>query len=243
MTLAFACTKADLTPSNPLQYMQQSSTAQSKGFYDSNAFRTYYLKHQNKTSKGLTDSVPAVDSLPVADTIPVGKVPSIKICDTVQYIKFKSFWTLDHGQANVYEIEAYSGGRNVALNKPAEASSTNDRPDLEGGQDDPSYGKVFHINDGNTLSRWSSDRNVDSHNTAEFNGPQDTSDVDWAHITIDLTQKYLIDSVRLYLYASGRNADTTMWTAWKQTFGLYTSKDMIKWDSIGGGVHIIHSSW
>lgn len=245
--IVIACTKVDITPSNPVKNVQVSAPDNKKPDANvSNSFRTYYFKH-NKVSKGLLDSIPVIDSISVTDTTPIVIVPVIKICDTVQYIKFRSFWTADYGQANVYEIEAYSKGVNVALNKPVFATSTNDRPDLQDSIDDPSYGKVAHINDGNTQSRWSSDRNIDSN--YNLSGRNDSIDyVDYvginrAYIIIDLTQKQLIDSIRLYLFTTGVGADTTMWTVHKQTFGLYTSKDIVKWDSIGGGIKVNQLHW
>ena len=218
LTLAFtACVKRDVESPAIIVKLIQPLVVQSSTDNPNNSFKTYYLKqHNNRTSKGLQDSISVVDTV---------RVPSIKINDTIQYIKFKSFWTGDNGQANVYEIEAYSGGKNVALNKPDSASSIS--PDAY----------INSINDGDYTTRWSSDRNIDSHNDAEFQ-VTDTSNVDWANITINLQQIYLIDSIRLHLFST----DST-WTAWKQTFGLYTSKDIIKWDSIGGGINVNQLTW
>jgi hypothetical protein len=90
------------------------------------------------------------------------------------------------------------------------------------------------------LSRWSSDRNIDSYNTAEYvTSPStgwNTSNVDWAHIMIDFTQEYLIDSVRVFLYQTGDGADLLQWQPWKQTFNLSVSLDTINWTYIGGGI-------
>ena len=248
LSLAFtACVKKDFEGSANPEIMAQSTAVRHSKDYYNNSFKTYYLKQNEKGSKGLEDSIPVIDSIPT-------RVPSIKICDTVQYIKFRSFWTDDLGQANVYEIEAFSGGINVALNKPAHASSNNynDKNDIAHvrdsvagfGEEDPSYGRIFHIDDGNTLSRWSSDRYLDSN----YSDTLSSSSMDYmgnnrAYIIVDLTQKYLIDSVRLYLFTSGVGSDTTMWTAHKQSFGLYGSKDVVKWDSIGGGVKVNQLNW
>jgi len=191
LSLVFtACTKKDVEDSsNPIELTVQQPTN------SIHSFRTYYLK-QNKTSKGLLDS------------------NNLKLGDTIQYVKFVSYYSEDNGQVNVHEIEAYSNGQNVALNKPATASST-----------EFNYAPIIgRVNDGDYISRWSSDRN-DTITKAPF-------------IIIDLTTKSLIDSVRLYLYQTGIDADTANFKAWKQTFTLYTSKNSVDWDSIGGGVRV-----
>ena len=137
-------------------------------------------------------------------------------------------------------IRALKTVTNVAYDKPVSASSTSTFDAI-----------LSAVNDGCYSSRWSSDRNIDSHNTAEIavftNGmKRDTSDVDWAHITIDLTQKYFIDSIRLYLYASNCPWDIAKY---KQTFGLYVANDTTNnsttqvWDSIGGGTMTTQLTW
>ena len=64
-----------------------------------------------------------------------------------------------------------------------------------------------------------------------------------AYVMIDLVQEYSVDSIRLYLFQTGLGADTINWFPWKQTFGMYVSNDMIKWDSIGGGVKVNQIHW
>ena len=191
MTLfLIACQK----PKDDLINLTLPTEQQSKNSFHS--FRTYYPK-QYKVSKGLDSN-------------------GVKLGDTIQYVKFVSYYSEDNKQVNVYEIEAYCGGQNIALNKSATASSTNWDT------------KIERINDGDYLSRWSSDRN-------------DTTKAQF--ITIDLTKKSLIDSIRLYLFQSGVGADTITWYPWRQTFTLYTSKNLIKLDSIGGGVNVNYLNW
>ena len=197
MALLFsACQKPKEDLINPIDPTQPTVQQPTNSIH---SFKTYYLK-QHKISKGLLDS------------------NTVKLGDTIQYVKFVSYYSEDNKQVNVYEIEAYSNGLNVALNKSATASSCefNDASRLK------------NVNDGDYLSRWSSDRN-------------DTTKVPF--ITIDLTNKTLIDSLRLYLFQTGIGADTTVWYPWKQTFTLYTSKNFIKWDSIGGGVNVNYLNW
>lgn len=198
VTLLFtACTKKDVentTTSRQLPVVQQPN--QSNKSY---AFRTYYLKHKTKS---------------------FNKAKSLKLnnIDSIQYVKFVSYYSEDDKQVNVHEIEAYSLGLNVALNQPAIASSVNPA----GG------GDIANINDGDYISRWSSNRN-------------DTSKVQF--IEIDLQKITSVDSIRLYLFQTGIGADTTVWRPWKQTFTLYVSKNLTDWDSIGGGINVNYLTW
>lgn len=258
MMVVAACTKPELTPSNPLQYAQQSSLRKQSN--SGNAFNTYKLGH--KTSKSLMDSLivadstsTPVDTIPVIDTIPHNGPPSIfvngiPIVDSLQYIKFKSFYSEDGGQSSAFEIEAYYKGQNIALNKPATASSTSFDPNNS--MFDATDGEIWHIDDGNYLSRWSSNQRIDGHPSYNPVTYPDSISSDYYHglnckskafITIDLTKKFLVDSVRLYLFQTGNGADTTNWVAWRQTFGLYVSKDLVKWDSIGGGIRVNQLNW
>ena len=187
--------------------------------------RIYKIICSNKTSKGLSDVV-IDDSI----QIPIDSIPTLiyikrkPVLGNIQYIRFKSFWSEDNAQVNIHEILVFSGGINVALNKPVQVSSTQES----------CYNKSY-ANDGDSTSRWSSDRDIDSYNNPIYNYNK-LSNIDWAHLTIDLTQKYLIDSVVLFLYQAGVKADTIGWKPWKQTFNLSVSKDSIDWTYIGGGI-------
>ena len=90
----------------------------------------------------------------------------------IKYVKFESFYSEDRNQVNVYEIQAFDEGMNVALNKPSFANST----------PQGSYSAV----DGSDNSRWSANR-------YEI-GP------DYANphfILVDLQDSYLLDSIYL----------------------------------------------
>ncbi len=90
-----------------------------------------------------------------------------------RYIKYESFYSQDNGQVNVYEIQAYKQGVNIALNKPSYANSCNgDLPK--------------NAVDNNEYSRWSSNR---SDVGPDFSNPH--------YIIIDLGQKLKIDSMLL----------------------------------------------
>ena len=83
------------------------------------------------------------DTLVIHDTLymnPCGGAPE------VQYVKFESYYSEDAAQVNVYELQVYKDGVNIALNMPAAANSTN------GSQPNRAV-------DGNHGSRWSGDRN------------------------------------------------------------------------------------
>lgn len=220
ITLAFACTKPIDTEDLPKVDPTLITKAPSNPTILNHSYRTYYLKNI-KTSKGLMDSTVVADTTPVIDTlpvVPVVKVPSINISDTVQYIKFVSYYSEDANQVNVHEIEAYSNGVNIALNKPSYASSINSC----GG------GEKENINDGDYISRWSSDRDTATKYMADS----------LQYIRINLLSRVKVDSIRLYLYQTGTGSDTTAWTPWKQTFKLYISRDFSRWDSIGGGIKV-----
>ena len=117
----------------------------------------------------------------------------------VRYIKYACYYSSDLGQVNVHEIQAYSGGVNVALNKTVTASS------YEYG-DATSNGK--NAVDGNDGTRWSSNRNDYV--------PGSTVDSAPVTVTIDLGNIQTIDSLQL-IY----NSNTI--------FQLSVSADGIDW--------------
>jgi sugar lactone lactonase YvrE len=129
---------------------------------------------------------------------------------TYRYIKFTSTYSADNGQVNVYEIQAFKNGINVALNKPGYANS------YEGGGSWNSNGK--NVNDGSS-SRWSSDRGNPGH--ANTTIP--------VFIVIDLQQVYTVDSVLLNIAGFDNH---------KQTFTLQVSTDSVSWSTIGSGTNI-----
>ncbi|MBP1669039.1 MAG: hypothetical protein H6Q21_1405 [Bacteroidetes bacterium] len=92
-----------------------------------------------------------------------------------RYLKFESYYSEDDGQVNVYEIQGYNAGVNVAINKPAAANST----EFVG---EP----VIYANDGDPETRWSSNR--------DDSGPDYLSP---HFVVIDLEQKLVIDSMIL----------------------------------------------
>lgn len=98
----------------------------------------------------------------------------------VRYIKYACYYSSDNGQVNVHEIQAYSGGINVALNKTVTASS------YEFG-DATSNGK--NAVDGNAATRWSSDRNDYVPETRPETAP--------VIVTVDLGSVQTIDSLQL----------------------------------------------
>ncbi|OFX26184.1 MAG: hypothetical protein A2033_10130 [Bacteroidetes bacterium GWA2_31_9] len=125
----------------------------------------------------------------------------------VQYIKFESYYSSDNGQVNVYEIEAYQNGVNIALNKQGYANS------YESG-DWQSNGK--NAVDGNSGSRWSSQRNDPGPDT-----------INPHFIVIDLGQVYYdLDSIRIKL------------SNWYQTFSVLKSVNNTDWVKIGSGLNI-----
>jgi PKD repeat protein len=147
------------------------------------------------------------------NSVTLNMSPGDSIAHSFRYIKFESFYSEDDGQVNVYEIQAYSNGQNIALNTSGFANS------YEWG-DWNSNGK--QAIDGQFFSRWSSNRNDP--------GP----DVLNPHfIVIDLQNQYNnsnpIDSVLLNI--SG-------FDYWNQNFNLLVSSDMINWTTIGTGQNV-----
>lgn len=98
----------------------------------------------------------------------------------VRYIKYACYYSSDIGQVNVHEIQAYSGGVNVALNKTVTASS------YEYG-DATTNGK--NAVDGNNATRWSSNRNDYVSETRPETAP--------VIVTVDLGNIQTIDSLQL----------------------------------------------
>jgi hypothetical protein len=113
--------------------------------------------------------------IPKLSSIFLSVVSEARTDQAMRYIKFESYYSADDGQVNVYEIEAYNNGLNVALNKSAYSNSG---------------GGVNEANDGNNYSRWSSNR---SDPGPDFSNPH--------YIVIDLQQEYNsinpIDSIRI----------------------------------------------
>ncbi|WP_353084463.1 discoidin domain-containing protein [Flavobacterium sp.] len=102
---------------------------------------------------------------------------SLNSLSSVRYLKFESYYSSDSGQVNVHEIQAFSNGVNVALNKPGFANSYE-------------YGNWANngINaiDGNSGSRWSSNRNDPG---PDINNPH--------YIVIDLESQFNLESILL----------------------------------------------
>jgi len=90
----------------------------------------------------------------------------------IKYVKFESFYSQDRNQVNVYELQAFDEGLNVALNKPSFANST----------PQGSYSAV----DGSDNSRWSANRYDVG---PDFANPH--------FIIVDLQESYLLDSIYL----------------------------------------------
>lgn len=128
--------------------------------------------------------------------------------DGFRFLRFESYYSQDDGQVNVYEIQAFANGTNLALNKPGYASS------YEGGKNYATNGRYAVDND-DEVSRWSSDRNA--------LGPA----YYYPHfIVVDLLQMEVIDSVMLNI----KGPD-----AWNQSFSMLASPDSIDWYLIGSG--------
>lgn len=146
-------------------------------------------------------SVNAYDTLKIYDTIR-------KYNNEIRFLKFKSYYSADDGQVNVYEIQAYNNGKNVALNKSGYANS------YQGG-DFSSNGSKAVDGNGGGFSRWSSNRND--------LGPDSL----YPHfIVIDLGQKIAVDSIMLNI----KGGDS-----WKQTFDFDVSSDALYWRNVGKG--------
>ncbi len=127
----------------------------------------------------------------------------------LQYLRFESYYSEDAGQVNVYEIEAYFEGTNIALHKPTFTNS------CEGGGVDCGGPAV----DGEGLySRWSSDR--------DDAGPDSANP---HFIVVDLGQTYDLDSIVLNIEG---------FDSWNQTFGFYGSPDSVDWFLLGEGEEI-----
>ncbi len=138
---------------------------------------------------------------------------TIRVYDTVfkynnifRYLKFESYYSEDDGQVNVYEIQAFSKGVNVAFQKPGYANS------YEWG--DYSNNGISAV-DNADYSRWSSNRNDPGPDTLNPH-----------FIVIDLLQNYEIDSIRLNIKG---------YDSWDQCFNFLGSPDSRNWYSIGKG--------
>jgi hypothetical protein len=139
------------------------------------------------------------DTIAVYDTI-------YRYNNAFRYLKYDSYYSEDDGQVDVYEIEAYSHGTNIALDKSGYANS------YETG--DYSTNGIKAV-DGNANSRWSSDRNT-----------QGPDSINPHFIVIDLNQDDTIDSLKLNI----KGLDS-----WNQTFDLSVSSDSVNWYSVGKG--------
>ncbi len=127
----------------------------------------------------------------------------------IRYIRFESYYSGDNEQVNVYEIQAYEGAVNVALNKPGYANS------YEGGNWASNGSQAV---DGNGNSRWSSNRSDPGPDPANPH-----------FIVIDLQNLTSIDSIILNIKG---------FDSWLQTFDLSVSADSVNWQSVGSGQNI-----
>ena len=125
----------------------------------------------------------------------------------VRYIKYTSTYSDDNGQVDVYEIQAYKNGVNLALNKSGYANSYG-----PGGGTWNNNG--YMVDDGVNGTRWSSDRRNPGH--ASTTTP--------IYIQIDLQQVYSIDSILLNIAGFDNH---------KETFTMQVSTDTINWTTIG----------
>lgn len=154
------------------------------------------------------DNCPSSSQCLVYDTITTIVYDTVRLYNNeIQYIKFESYYSADNGQVNVYEIQAYKNGANIALSKPGYANS------YEWG--DYSTNGI-NVVDGSDFSRWSSNRNDLGPDTLNPH-----------MIIIDLEEKVTIDSLILNI----RGFDS-----WNQTFNFFVSSDSVDWYLVGKGV-------
>jgi hypothetical protein len=165
---------------------------------------TYYIKAYATTNLGTGYSDIDTLNTTTATTTITTIVPVIPVNNSIQYLRFNSYYSADNGQVNVYEIQAFYRGENVALNKTGFASS------YEMGSNWKNNG--FMAVDNNSLSRWSSDRGIAK--------PDSINPV---YIIVNLQNKYVIDSIQLNI----KGFDN-----WKQTFDFSVSSDSIAWKVI-----------
>jgi hypothetical protein len=152
---------------------------------------TYHFRIKAENEKGITYSDDVAFKTSTAGT------------NNIQYLKFESYYSEDNGQVNVYEIQAFSQGINVALNKTGYMNSPQ-------GGDFSSNGSSAV--DGDNFSRWSGNR--------DDPGPDE---VNPQYIVINLEDVYAIDSVRLNIQGFDH---------WDQTFDFSVSQDNVNWNSI-----------
>jgi len=112
----------------------------------------------------------------------------------VRYIKYNCFYSSDRGQVNVEEIQAYYNGVNIALNKSVTTST--------------GWGGSSAV-DGNSSSRWSSDRN----DHVVDNRPASAN----VSTTIDLGCTQTVDSIALSynnhsIFTISTSTDGNNWT-------------------------------
>jgi hypothetical protein len=127
---------------------------------------------------------------------------SLNNLSSVRYLKFESYYSADSGQVNVHEIQAFSNGVNVALNKPGSASSYEYGDWLTNGK---------NVVDGNSGSRWSSNRNP----LPSLSAPH--------YIVIDLQNQFNLESILLDI------------SSFQQTFSFKVSQDNVNWIEVGNG--------
>ena len=128
--------------------------------------------------------IPLPNNLTISSSVPTSICEgdsvtlSLNSVSAVRYLKFESYYSSDSDQVNVYEIQAFSNGVNVALNKPGYANSYN----ASGNWSTNGYRAV----DGNFGSRWSSYRRDPG---PDINNPH--------YIVVDLQSQFNLESVLL----------------------------------------------
>jgi hypothetical protein len=139
---------------------------------DTTGIFTYYLESLQSGYDTIIQTIHDTVTVTVHDTIWVDNYEA-GIGEDIQFIRFESYYSEDWDQVNVYEVESYFEGMNVALNKPTFANSTNGAISM-------------YAVDGQPSSRWSGDRNDI--------GPDSLNP---HFLVIDLLDSYKLDSVVL----------------------------------------------
>jgi hypothetical protein len=127
-----------------------------------------------------------------------------------RYVKFSSTYSADNGQVNVYGLQVYDNGVNVALNRPGYANS------YEYG-DWNSNGRSA-LDENFNGSRWSSNRNDPG---PDVNNPH--------YLVVDLGSLMAIDSILLNIQG---------FDSWSQDFTVSISSDEMDWWEVGSGNHV-----
>lgn len=128
-----------------------------------------FLVSADATNWSLVDHKDTSHGLYTYNNIPI---------QNVRYIKYACYYSSDNGQVNVEEIQAFSNGVNVALNKSVTANS--------------GWGTSSAV-DGNSVSRWSSDR------SDHISGTRPATAA--VNVTVDLGEVQTVDSLQL-IYGS-----------------------------------------